>query len=82
MDCGGIGVGGRVVQEPDRWAVGLPPDDGGGAEGWAVLAEVELHGDDAALVVGAHEEGEGGVEDEPGGEEDAAGGFVFGEVDG
>lgn len=57
-----------TVQQPDRGAVGLPPEDGadvvGGGGGGA---EPELGGDDAALVVGAEEDAEDGVEEEPGG---------------
>lgn len=63
-----------------RWGVGFPPEDRGvgvcfhtlcGGIGCDDGAHGELRGDDAALVVDAHEETHGGIEDDPCGEEDA-----------
>ena len=63
--------------------VGFPPEDFdvvrcggcGVEEGWDEGGEGELGGDDAGLVVGAHQDGEGEVEKTPGGPEQGGEGF-------
>ena len=66
-----------AVKQPDRRAVGAPPEDGrverqGGRESRGVQgAKVQLHRDHAALVVDAHEGREEGVEGHPCDDEDA-----------
>ena len=52
-----------AVEEPDGGRVGFPPDDLGGV---GLAGHEDLGGDDAALVVDAHEDAEEDVEDDPG----------------
>lgn len=57
---GDVGI---VAQKPEWWRVRFPPEDR--RRGGNKLGDCELGGDYAALVVDAHKEAHGGVEDDP-----------------
>ena len=85
-EVGGGDVG--AIKEVDWRRVGAPPEDFGwipgmlvgyGLMGW--LAKPELRGYDTALVVDAHKDAHGGVEDDPSCDEDAGEDERFREVD-
>lgn len=64
---GDVGI---VAQKPERGRVCFPPEDC--RRGGYKLGDCELGGDYAALVVDAHQEAHGGVEDDPCCQEDRA----------
>ena len=76
-EVGGGHVGVLAVEEPDGGAVRFPPERLGDVVGGG---EVDLRGDDAALVVDAHEGGHGQVKGQPGGDPGLE--VAFGGVDG